>query len=215
MTNEEQILNILNENKSEMTPSNWIKPGYTRVSEFCSRYEDFGSVDPAYLRHRADVGSEVHAGIRGFLCDVPVILSSEAQPYFDSWLAWYELMGMPPVTHEETRMYCDKWKLTGAIDGIIQFDGKQPMVVDWKTSSSIDNDISPLKGAFYQYLVKVNELVDTCDTVAYVKLDKHGGPAKLCEYEITPQLKGLATATMMTYRFEERVKQNKQNWRQQ
>lgn len=190
-----------------------IKPGYTRVSDFCARYEDFGSVDPAYLRHRADVGTEVHAGIRGFLCDVPVILSAEAQPYFDSWLAWYELMGMPPVTHEETRMYCDKWRLTGAIDGIIRPDGKQPMIVDWKTSSSVDNDIWPLKGAFYHYLVRTNELCEIDDKVWYVKLDKHGEKAKFYQYDVTNQLKGMVTATMMTHRFKEKVQLNKQNWR--
>jgi len=189
-----------------------IKPGYTRVSDFCSRYEDFGSVDPAYLAARALVGTHVHAAIRGFLCDVPVELTSEEQPYFDSWLAWYEFMGMPQVSHEETRMYCDKWKLTGAIDGIITIVDK-PMIIDWKTSSSIDNDVWPLKGGFYSYLVKVNELCDIADSVLYLKLDKHGGQAVLKEYEITNYLKGLVTATMMTHRFKEKVQLNKQNWR--
>jgi hypothetical protein len=215
-----------------------IKPGYTRVSDFCSRYEDFGSVDPAYLQHRADIGTEVHAGIRGFLCDVPVILSEEARPYFESWIEWYELIGMPAVTHEETRMYCDKWKLTGAIDGIIHFSINRAMIVDWKTSSSVDNDIWPLKGAFYHHLVGVNELVQVAPKVLYLKLDKHGGEAVQKEYEITNYLKGMVTATMMVHRheekfgkdavpeergmitaykmvkdFEDKVKANKKNWR--
>jgi hypothetical protein len=194
--------------------SEYIKPGYTRVSDFCSRYEDFGSVEPGYLAYRAEVGTHVHTAIREYLCGMTTDLTSEEQLYFDSWLTWYNLMGSPIITNEEARMYCDKWMLTGAIDGIIHIQGCMPMILDWKTSSSEDADIWPLKGAFYLYLAKLNNICkELDDRVYYLKLDKKGGAAKVCEYEITPYLKGMVTATMMTYRFEEKVKVNKKNWR--
>jgi hypothetical protein len=111
-------------------------------------------------------------------------------------------MKEPIITNEETRMYCDKWMLTGAIDGIIHIEGCMPMILDWKTSSSEDADIWPLKGAFYLYLARLNNICQVLDD-------------RVCEYEITPYLKGMVTATMMCHRFEEKVKANKKNWRSQ
>lgn len=191
-----------------------IRDGYTRVSEFCSRYEDFGSVDPDYLKARALVGTNVHTAIRAHLHCMPYELTDEESVYFGSWIKWYELMRHPDISHEETRMYCDKWMLTGAIDGIIHLQGCQPMILDWKTSSAEDKDIWPLKGAFYLYLARENKICDLLDDrVYYLKLDKKGGDAKVCEYEITTHLKSLVTATMMSHRFEEKVKKNKKKWR--
>lgn len=184
-----------------------IKPGYTRVSDFCARYEDFSGVDPDYLEERALVGSHVHAAIRCHLSDISFKLTDEEQLYFNSWLKWYETQGYPVVIHEETRMYCEKWMLTGAIDGIIILPGTdKKMIVDWKTSSSADNDMWPLKGAFYHYLVKENRLCDICDTVYYLKLSKTGGKAMICEYEISEYLKSAVQATMLTHRLQEKIK---------
>jgi hypothetical protein len=189
-----------------------IKEGYTRVSEFCSRYEDFSSVDQDYLASRALVGSNVHFAIHSYLNFMPFKLSVEELGYFESWMMWYDNTKCK-ITHDETRMYCDTWKLTGAIDGIVTFPGSDDnMIVDWKTSSYANDDIWSLKGGFYSYLVKGNKLCEISDRVLYIKLDKAGKAPKVCEYEITSQIRNLVIATMMTHRFEERVKTSK-TWR--
>jgi hypothetical protein len=195
-----------------------IKPGYTRVSEFCSRYEKFGSVSPEYLAYRADVGTQVHKAIRMFLSGMAYELCDEAKPFFESWISWYHLMKEPLITHEETRMYCDKWMLTGAIDGILHLQGMPPMIVDWKTSSSENKIMWPIKGAFYLYLARVNKLLDLADRAYYLKLDKHGGQATVCDYEITGHHRGMVTAIMMSYRLEEQTTNATnadKNWRRE
>ncbi len=208
------MVGYLHKERRYMSEGQDIKPGYTRVSDFCARYEDFSSVDPDFLQSRADVGTHVHSAIRCYMSDVSFKLTEEEQLYFDSWLSWYKEQGSPAVIHEEERMYCDKWMLTGAIDGILIIpDTDIKMIVDWKTSSSVNNDMWPLKGAFYHYLVKKNNLCDISDMVYYLKLSKTGGKARICQYEISDYLKSLVQATMLTHRFEEKVKEaNEKKW---
>jgi hypothetical protein len=186
-----------------------IKPGYTRVSDFCKRYEDFSAVDPEYLKLRAKVGTGVHQAIDSTVNFVPFKLEAAEVGYYESWFKWYEKTQCK-VLHGESRMYCDKFMMTGAIDGIIQFPGSDEMsIVDWKTSSYHDNDVWSLKGTFYHYLVKESKLCEISDKVLYVQLDRNGGMPTIHEYEVTKQLKSLMIATIMCYRFEEKVKTSK------
>lgn len=185
------------------------KHGYTRVSEFCARYEDFGTVDPAYLQHRADVGTNVHQAIDNTVACMPIALKDEELGYYESWFQWYEKTNCS-ITQTESRMYCDKFMLTGAIDGIIQFpNSEEKIIVDWKTSSSKNDDVWALKGTFYHYLVQQSKLCDVADKVLYVQLDRNGGMPTVHEYEITKNLKSLMVATIMCHRFEEKVKNKK------
>lgn len=193
-----------------------IKPGYTRVSAFCKRYEDFGAVDPIYLKKRAAIGSATHQFIDCHLNNVPLILPEEqsicdaALAYYESWLAWRAQNHCQVILGEE-RIYCDKFMMTGAIDGIVIFPGcNEKMIVDWKTSTYASPDLWALKGTFYHYLVQQNNLCEIADKVLFVQLDRDGGPATVHEYDITKQLKGLMVATIMCHRFEEKVKTKKQ-----
>ena len=182
-----------------------IKPGYTRVSDFCKCYEDFSSVDPEYLKLRARVGTGVHQAIDNTINFMPVSLQDDEKGYYESWFKWFDKTHCS-VIYTESRMYCDKFMMTGAIDGIISYPGSdEKFIVDWKTSSYCNDDIWSLKGTFYHYLVTQNKLCDIADKVVYVQLDRNGGYPTVHEYEITKHLKSLMIATIMYYRFKEKV----------
>lgn len=191
-----------------------IKPGYTRVSEFCSRYEDFGNIDQAVLENKCRIGTSVHKAIQSSIECIPFRLAEDEKGYFESWFKWWDKMRCD-IVHMEERLYCDKFMLTGAIDGIIVFnDGITKSIVDWKTSASCNDDIWALKGAFYHHLVTTNKLCDISERVIYLQLDKHGGQPTVREYIIDQKQKSLMVATIMCHSFEEKVKNlNKASFR--
>jgi hypothetical protein len=187
-------------------------PGYNRVSEYCSIWEDFSQIDPEFLQHRADIGTHVHTAIRHHLCDIPINLSQEEQPYFDSWLLWYQSVECS-ISHEETRLFDGHLELTGAIDGIITPRGCASMIVDWKTSSCEHPLIWPLKGAFYHHLVEWNELCEICNEVLFVKLMRNGKKAKPFSYVIDAKLKNMIHTTIDAYNFKKEVEKYEQKFK--
>ena len=188
-----------------------IKQGYTRVSEFCSRYEDFGSVNQEYLKLRARIGTGVHNAIDSTVNYIPFKLQDDEKGYYESWFSWFDKTHCEVIL-TESRMYCDKFMMTGAIDGIIKYpNSDEKFIVDWKTSTYKNDDVWSLKGTFYHYLVTQNKLCDIGDKVIYVQLDRNGGFPIVHEYEITKNLKSLMIATIMCYRFEEKTKRGRFN----
>lgn len=184
-----------------------IKPGYTRVSEFCARYEDFGGIDPEVLKNKARIGTGVHKAIANSIEYIPFTLKEDEKGYYESWFKWYDRLKCD-IKHVETRLYCDKFMLTGAIDGIVVFSDGTKCIVDWKVSASHNDVVWALKGAFYHHLVSSNNLCEISGRVIYVQLDKHGNMPSVREYIIDQKQKSLMVATIMCYRFEEKCKKS-------
>lgn len=151
------------------------------------------------------IGTSVHRAIASSIDYIPFSLEDDEKGYFESWFKWYDKLKCD-IQYMETRLYCEKFMLTGAIDGIVAFTDGSKCIVDWKTSSSYNDDLWALKGAFYHHLVKTNNLSDISDRVLYVQLNKHGRDPTVREYTIDQKQKGLMVATIMCHRFEEKCK---------
>ena len=183
-----------------------IKEGYTRVSDFCARYESFDAVDKEYLKHRQDIGINVHQAIECTLNFIPFTLMEEAKPYYESWFKWYDKCH-PEIIHTEKRLYCDKFMLTGAVDGIMSYQWHKDLCIcDWKCTSWANLDMWTLKGTFYHHLVKSNNLCKISDRFFYVQLDKEGGYPKIHELETNQKWRSLMVATIMSKQFEDKQK---------
>jgi hypothetical protein len=110
-------------------------------------------------------------------------LPEEWQPYFDSGRRWFDLMVERVLLVEKRlidkgREYCGKPDLIAILKG-----DKEPSLVDYKTSQTIDKRRSPwpLQIASYRRLAEVDCGI-ICHRGLSVRLMKDGGAAKVDEH---------------------------------
>jgi hypothetical protein len=177
-----------------------IRDGYTRISSILGQWDKFGHIDPAVLAHKAEIGTRVHEAIEAHISGAPDIGDFEGRGYFESYLKWQEKSGVVTVQTEQ-RLYCDKLKITGAVDALVKFPGGEALtIVDYKTSAQEAPKTWPLQGCFYHYLATVND-IPTCPRIIFLKLDKKGGEAKAFEYFYSKQLMNTCLSALNCYRW--------------
>lgn len=92
-------------------------------------------------RQAADIGTEAHGIIEGFLSsggDRASLLQSEhpqVASCVDAAITWLEVSGFTP-THVERRVYSRKHRFSGTADAIGQIQD-QKVLIDWKSSKGI------------------------------------------------------------------------------
>lgn len=174
-----------------------IKDGYTRVSEIIGWYKalKLGSIDPEVLRRKTEIGTEVHEAIDGYYTGVPpVSLSERAKGYFESFKGWVQ--NSPHVVlNQEIRYYCDKLKITGAIDMIAMLKSGMS-IIDFKTSAAVDKQAWELQAAFYHYLSG-----NKVENIYFIKLDKEGKDPKVVNFKPAPELWEKALKCYEVYKF--------------
>lgn len=175
-----------------------IKEGYTRVSSIVGQWNNFAHIPKHILENKCRIGRNVHEKIAADFNGIFLDLQADESPYYESWLAWRE-------THElrrcfpESRMYCDKLKITGAID-LMEKIGNKFLVIDYKTSATVNIKTWSMQAAFYHYLAKENGFHPT-DNVLFLNLKKDGSEAVEHRISITDELWATCESALRCYRY--------------
>ena len=151
-----------------------IPPGYTRISAVASFFSDYGDIDPDVLQNAADRGSRVHEIIEKLINNIPpdendyIIKYKHGNRagkldnltgYVDSWLK-LRLLQKGKFHFQEKRFYDHEHKLTGKIDALYEVtdesvvNGKGLWVLDWKTSSKMEDHWKIQAGGYAHLLFK-------------------------------------------------------------
>jgi hypothetical protein len=167
-----------------------IREGYTRVSSIVGWFKanELAKIDPQVLQNAADRGTNVHRAIEGFEQGIYVPLETEKERgCFESFKKWRQEHPLILV-HEEKRFYCDKFKITGAIDCVAQDPQTGELfIIDFKTTQKEDPIGWPLQGGFYHHLATVNG-ISLSPFVHFVQLQKDGSSPDVWVYPITSNL---------------------------
>jgi len=162
-----------------------IKPGYRRVTEVMNRYTDFSNIDPVVLARAADRGTRVHGFCSLHAAGTPVFfVDDDCAGYVKSFEEWFSNR-VDKVLVNEDRFYCDKWRITGAIDLVVILKGEsKPTIIDIKSPATTSKSWA-LQTAAYQYLY--NKEVGKCaygpaDRRLVLMVRKDGSAAKVVEY---------------------------------
>lgn len=160
---------------------------YARVTAVIRKPGAFSHIDPATLARKAQVGTNVHAAISAYIHNECFPLTGEEMEYFRSFIGWTKAIN-PTFSCPDTRLYCDKLRITGAIDTLIAFEGDGTYtLVDFKTSAAEDKVHWPLQGHLYYHLLR-GASYGMHPRFLFVKLDKEGDLPKVCEYRYDPYI---------------------------
>lgn len=177
-----------------------IKPGYTRVSSILSQWDRFGHIDKNILENKKILGTCVHEAIKEyFLCGFHP-MESDIKGYFLSFLKWYNDTSVNIIQSEE-RYYDEDNKITGCIDGLVQFpNDKEFVLIDFKTSVAEDKKFWPLQGQMYHDLMRKNGK-ELSNRFLFLILSKDGNLPKVCEYKTSNLYAEICRAAILTYRY--------------
>jgi len=132
------------------------RDGIPSVTEVLGLYTDFGMINPSVLQHACDRGTRVHNAIAAHLDGLWVQpLDDEAQPYFDSFRKWADIM-LDKVLLIENEGICDCYGYMGHYDAalILKVDDPHAVsVLDWKTPI-IAGKVWKVQNASYCHLVE-------------------------------------------------------------
>lgn len=176
-----------------------IKEGYTRVSTILAQWNHLAHIDKDVLANKCRIGTNVHEKIRGEIEGYFIDTLSDEEKYVESWKEWKEKKSSLSFVHAEKRFYCDDLKITGCLDAIVeQKKSSKFIVVDWKTSASVNHFSWSLQAGFYHYLAKKMGW-DLENKVYFVKLKKNGRAATTYVYTITENLWEACLGAYRTY----------------
>ena len=154
---------------------------YIRVSTVLNPFSGLQNINPDILQHAAERGTKVHKICEGIISGIGEYgVDEETKPYVESFKLWWE-EGKDVVSIEQ-RFYCDKHKLTGQVDLIINTP-EGMAIVDIKTSSKPSKTWSAQGSAYYYLACKAGLPIKK---VYFLHLSKKGGKPKLIEYEPDP-----------------------------
>lgn len=180
-----------------------IKPGYIRVSEILAQWDRFGHIQKETLANKAALGTQVHEAINAYANNYHLPLTL-GEGYFQSFAQWIET-SQASIVHHSKRLYCDKLKITGEIDALIQFPGCDELIlVDWKTAHSSDDLFWQLQGQFYAYLCKFNG-IDLGSRFLFIQLDREGNLPKVREYKSSSSLMNVCMSAFICYKYINRL----------
>ena len=179
-----------------------IKSGYTRVSQILSQGKDFSHINEDVFNEKCEVGTEVHENIHRSLTggfedfklyplrnrNGGILLDDNGRErwdhrgigYFKSFMKW-ETDNLPEFVMMEKRFYDDGLMITGQLDGLIKDDEKY-VLIDYKTSYSVDLETWNLQAHAYWYLLSQNGHKNI-DKMQWIQLKKDGKNPRVCEFE--------------------------------
>lgn len=150
---------------------------YTRVTHVLYPFSGLDQVPIEVLKNAQERGSKVHEICSAIVDDLGVvILDPDYTGYirsFEEWMINKEFVQRP------SRLYCDKYKITGEIDGLYKNETGLTLF-DIKTPAKESRTWS-CQGSAYSYLCKLNGLNIT--KIEFVKLAKDGSKAVSFFYE--------------------------------
>ncbi len=91
----------------------------------------------------------------------------------------YDRSEKPTYQLMEERYYDDNLMITGQIDALRVMDGL-PMLIDFKCSYSVDEEIWGMQAHYYKHLLEING-IEIADTFIFMQLKKDGKKPKLVE----------------------------------
>lgn len=150
---------------------------YIRVTHILYPYSGLDKVPIDVLKNASERGSKIHEICSAMVDDLGVgVLDPDYSGYiksFEDWMQGKEFVERP------SRLYCDKYKITGEIDGLYKNETGLTLF-DIKTPAKESKTWS-CQGSAYSYLCKKSGLDIT--KIEFVKLSKDGSEAVSFFYE--------------------------------
>src|ERR1700728_1118952 len=153
---------------------------YARCTAIISEPGKFDHIDPAVLKAKCAIGTEVHSFIEHEIRGEFFPVETAAAQYCASFQKWCKAI-QPEFLQSETRYYDDERLITGQIDSVISIAGSFPTLVDFKTSAAEDKSGWPRQAHMYHYLLKQNG-ISIAPRFLFIKLDKRGALPQVYEY---------------------------------
>jgi hypothetical protein len=160
--------------------------GIPSVTEVLGVFTDFTRINPAVLAHACERGIRVHSAIAGHLQGLwTPPLDAEAQPYFDSFRKWADIM-VESVVFVENEGICDCYGYMGHYDAALVLkgdDSRALSVLDWKTPVTIQKTWKAQNAAYCHLVEKHAGLDDSyrIHRTGSVMLSPDGKTAKIHE----------------------------------
>jgi hypothetical protein len=195
-----------------------IKPGYTRITEILSPWNNFEGIPKDVLENKRCIGVRVHEYINLYLECIPVTVDEEAEGYFESFRT-FMVESEASVRKTEERYYDDVLKITGQVDALVKFKAEDELiVVDWKTSASYNRKTGrswAIQGVLYHYLLEQNGVDNLSDKIIFLQLDKGGGLPHARRFQYSSKMMARAMAVLEAYRHFNPVNQEEEDalWR--
>jgi hypothetical protein len=150
---------------------------YDRVTNVLYPFSDLQKIDPSVLKNAAERGEKVHEFCTAIMNDLGVV---EINPNYEGYLKSFEIwMQGKEFCPRPDRFFCDKYKITGEIDGLYSNETGMTLF-DIKTPAK-ESKSWLLQGSAYSYLAKQAGLKIT--KIEFVRLCKNGSPAVSYIYE--------------------------------
>jgi len=174
------------------------------VTQVLGCFSDFSWIRPEVLEHAADRGTRVHRAIASHLLGLwSPPLDKEAQPYFDSFRRWADIM-VVDVLFVEQELVCDCFGYKGHIDAGLTLNGEQgaATIIDWKTPVTEARTWKGQVAAYWHLAEKHADTPLTINRCASIMLSPVGRPAKMREYtaNISPYFNAFIGA-LQAYKF--------------
>lgn len=152
--------------------------GYLRVTEVLSPFSGLHLIPKNILEAAGERGIKVHEhcdAIMKNLC--PFGIDDKASGYtqsFQNWAIDKKFIDKPG------RLYCDKYKITGEIDGIYQDKDGSLVLIDIKTPQN-EGVTWRYQGSAYSYLCR--NIGINISRIEFIKVDKDGKDCKIFQYQ--------------------------------
>jgi hypothetical protein len=153
---------------------------YIRVTDVLFPFSGLKGIDKTILKKAGERGQKVHELCTSFVQGLGVFdIPKECAPYFESFKDWDNANSLAQFPG---RLYCDKYGITGEIDGVYFCpERKKYILFDWKTSAK-ESKTWKLQGSAYAYLLRQSGQFDV-GGIEFVKLSKTGGKPEVFKYE--------------------------------
>lgn len=149
-------------------------PGANSVINSVLGENDFSHIPQHIMTAATQRGSDVHDAIEKFILEGTPLDESyplEYEIYFDSWKEWYDKY-QPTFLSAELPFIHEARGYKGIIDCVCEIDG-EIVVIDWKTSSSLDKFRARLQQGLYTLALKEVFGLDV-DQVRVLSITRNG-----------------------------------------
>jgi hypothetical protein len=150
---------------------------YLRVTQVLGPYSGINQIPPYILRKASDRGTKVHEICSAIMDEVGLMpFDIQLDGYIHSFNKW---IVDKKFTDRPSRLYCNKYMITGEVDGIY-LDKNKLILIDIKTSQK-ENKTWALQGSAYAYLCRKNGI--DISRMEFIQLSKDGGGATIYQYQ--------------------------------
>lgn len=154
-----------------------IKENYIRVTEVLSPFSGLSNIPTHILENASKRGELVHKICTALISDLGVLdMDNNLAGYINSFEKWSIDKKFLPIPD---RFYCDKYMITGEIDGLYEEDDGI-VLFDIKTPVK-ESKTWPIQGSAYAYLARVSNI--NIKRVEFIKLSKEGKDPTIYTYK--------------------------------